>query len=306
MRILRRIGIGIAALFVLATVSSLLYNAVTPGGEAATRLYAGPYVRVDGTELAYRCWGSSGSPVLLIGGFVEPAWVWHGVGPLLGRAHRACAVDLPPFGYSQRRGPYTLVHWTALAEGVAGALHLHRPVIVGHSLGAAVAVSFAVAQPSRVRGIVLLDGDARPVGGGAHVLANLLLPPWYTTIYRIATTSDWIARRLLSNAWGVGKPPSSPAYLARWLEPFRVAGTADAFRSLAAGGIQGVSAGTLRAVRVPRIVVWGALDHVDSVSAGRATAALLGSRFVEIPGAGHLSMLQAPGAVARAVERIAR
>src|SRR5581483_371228 len=100
----------------------------------ASTLYKGPYVRVDGTELAYRCWGSRGSSVLLLGGFVEPTWVWHGVGPLLGEKHRVCAVDLPPFGYSQRRGPYTLARWTTLAEGFAGAVHLGAPVVVGHSL----------------------------------------------------------------------------------------------------------------------------------------------------------------------------
>ena len=56
-------------------------------------------------------------------------------------------------------------------------------------------------------------------------------------------------------------------------------------------GIQGVSASVLERVRVPRLVVWGAHDTVDSVSAGRRTAALLQARFVTVPKAGHLSML---------------
>ena len=52
----------------------------------------------------------------------------------------------------------------------------------------------------------------------------------------------------------------------------------------------------------PALVVWGSEDHVDSVAAGRRTAALLHARFVEIPGAGHLSMLAAPAAVAHAIQ----
>lgn len=304
-RILRRVGIGLVEVAIVVTIGSLVYNLATSGGVPASTLYAGPYVRVDGTELAYRCWGSGGSPVLLLGGFAEPSWVWHEVGPLLGRAHRTCAFDLPPFGYSQRRGPYTLARWTMLAEGFGAALRLRRPLVVGHSLGAAVAVEYAANEPEGVRGIVLLDGDARPVGGPPSWLPDLLLPPWYTTVYRIATRWGWLARRVVANAWGSGRPPSSAGFVDQWQRPFRVQGTADALRSLASLGIQGVSVETLRRVRVPRLVVWGGRDTVDDVSAGRTTAALLRTRFVEIPGAGHLSMLQAPAAVARAVGRLA-
>jgi len=52
-------------------------------------------------------------------------------------------------------------------------------------------------------------------------------------------------------------------------------------------------------------VLWGADDSVDSPSAGRETARLLRTRFVAIPHAGHLSMLAAPGAVARAIDEFA-
>ena len=90
-----------------------------------------------------------------------------------------------------------------------------------------------------------------------------------------------------------------------WQRPFRIAGTADAFTSMLRYGIQGVSTTALEAVRVPRVVVWGAHDTVDSVSAGRRAAALLHSRFVLVPDAGHLSMLAAPRAVARAIDEFA-
>ena len=301
-RWLRRIGIALGALVVLLTVASLLYNLATAGRDvAAGKLYDGPFVRVDGTELAYRTWGTHGPPVILVGGFLEPAWVWHEVGPLLARDHRVYAVDLPPFGYSQRRGPYTLAHWTQLVEGFAARLHLARPLVVGHSLGAAVAVSYAVARPRDTAGIVLLDGDAVPGGGGPGFLADLLLPPWYTSAYRIVTGSDWIFRHGLKSAWGAGTPPYTNAFIDEWQRPFRVSGTAAAFASMLGYGIQGVSDAALGAVRVPRLVVWGAQDTVDSVAAGRRTAGLLHARFVEIPGAGHLSMLAAPRAVATAV-----
>jgi pimeloyl-ACP methyl ester carboxylesterase len=209
------------------------------------------------------------------------------------------ALDIPPFGFSQRRGPYTIAHWTQLIDGFDRRFRLTRPLIVGHSLGAGTAVLYALDHPSATRGIVLLDGDAFPVGGPGF-LAHLLLPPWYTSLYRIATGSDWVIRRVLRGAW----PHANVTHTAleQFEAPFRVAGTDGAFKSMLGNGIQGVTRTDLEQVRTPRIVIWGADDSVDSVTAGRKTASILHARFVLIPNAGHLSMLGNPRAVATAIE----
>ena len=265
----------------------------------ATTLYGGPFVRADGTLLAYRTWGTRGSPVVFLGGAAEPSWVWHDVGPLLARAgHRVYALDLPPFGYSQRRGPYTLAHWLALLHGFEARLHIRRPVIVGHSLGAGVAVAEGLARPRGVAGVVLLDGDALAFGGSRGWLADLLVYPYYTAVYRLATGSDWIVGHLLRNAWGPNPPSFSHATLAEFERPFRVDGTDGALKQLASGGIPGLTLAELAQLRVPRAVIWGADDNVDSVASGRASAAALHTRLVTVPRAGHLSMLAQPGAVA--------
>jgi pimeloyl-ACP methyl ester carboxylesterase len=304
-RVLRWIGVGLLVLFVALTLASLAFNAVTSGrDEAAAKLYPGPFVKVDGTQLAYRTWGSRGTPVVLLGGFIEPALVWNRVGPLLGRTHRVYAVDLPPFGYSQRRGPYTLAHWADLVRGFEQHFGLQRPVLVGHSLGAALAVQLAADTPNAAGRIVLLDGDARPGGGGAAWLSHVLVPPWFTSLYRIATDWDWLFRKGLSDAWGPRHPHFSNAFVEEWERPFRVSGTASAFTSMLGHGIQGVSTSTIRRVKVPARVAWGQYDSVDSAGAGRQTARLLHAPFVEIPGAGHLSMLARPNLVARAIDQL--
>jgi pimeloyl-ACP methyl ester carboxylesterase len=286
------------SLFLLLTAASLAYNLATRHRD--TYRYRGPSVVVDGTRLAYGQWGTHGSTVLLLGGFVEPTWVWHRAAPLLARDHRVFAIDLPPFGFSQRRGPYTLARWTELARGFIRRERLGRPVVVGHSLGAAVAVSLARDSA----GIVLLDGDALPGGGGPSWLTDLLVPPWFTSAYRVVTGSDWFFKRALRGALGPHARPTD-AFVERFQLPFRIPGTAAAFKSMLRYGIQGVSEQTLRAVRTPSLVLWGAADTVDSPAAGRRTARLLRTRFRKIPGAGHLSMLVAPGAVARAIDEFA-
>lgn len=280
-----------------------MYDRATNGREQpAGALYRGPFVGVDGTLLAYRHWGHAGSPIVLLGGAAEPSWVWHDVGPLLARAgHRVFALDLPPFGYSQRRGPYTMARWLRLLRGFERRLHVVRPVLVGHSLGAGVAAAAGLARPRSVAGVVLLDGDALAFGGGHAWVTDLLVYPYSTALYRIVTGSDWIVGRVLRNAWGPDPPRLGHPTLEQFERPFRVQGTEGALEQLLAGRIPGLSLGRLARLHVPRAVIWGADDSVDSLAAGRASAAALHTRVRTVSGAGHLSMLSRPWAVARAI-----
>src|SRR5438309_6856046 len=105
----RRLGLVLLELFVVLTAASLAYNLATRDAvKPATALYSGPFVHVDGKLVAYRRWGTRGTPIILLGGFIVPSSVWENVGRRLGRDHRVFAVDLPPFGYTERKAPYTL------------------------------------------------------------------------------------------------------------------------------------------------------------------------------------------------------
>src|SRR5947207_1866429 len=302
----KRLGLLLLGLFAVLTAASVVYNFATRDRvKPATALYAGPFVHVDGKEVAYRRWGSRGTPIILLGGFIVPSSVWDGVGTLLGRDHRVFALDLPPFGYTERKGPYTLRGWIEIVRAFEARFGLRRPVLVGHSLGADVVVADALWHPADPKGIVLLDGDALSAGGAPSWLSKVLVGPWFTSLYRIATGSDWIFRRGLADAYP-HHPSFTRALLAEWQRPFEVQGTLDAFRSMLRYGIQGFQLRQLRTVRVPALVLWGAQDTVDSIPAGRKSAQALRAPFHLLPGAGHLSMLAAPKAIAREVDAFAR
>ena len=301
----KKLGLVLLELFVVLTLASIAYNLATAHRvKPASAFYSGPFATVDGREVAFRRWGAHGTPVVLIGGFIVPSFVWEGVGRRLARRHRVFAIDLPPFGYTQRKGPYTLASWVQLVHDFDRRLGVRRPVLVGHSLGAAVVAAYALRYPHDSRGIVLLDGDALSGGGAPSWVSHVLVGPWFTSIYRIATGSDWIFRRGLAQAYP-NHPPLTRRFLREWQRPFDVEGTLDAFRSSLRYGIQGLHPAQLRSVRERALVLWGARDTVDSISSGRTSAAALRAPFRLLPGAGHLSMLGAPDAVARAIESFA-
>ncbi len=299
-RILRAAVVTLVVLFLLLTLAAFAVDiSAVDSSRPARSLYAGPYVRVGSTLVAYRRWGTRGTPIVLLGGAAEPTWVWHAVAPRLAAAgHRVFALDLPPFGYTQRNVQPTMAGWLSLLHGFERRLGIVHPLLVGHSLGAGVAAREALDRPQDVSGIVLLDGDALPFGTGRSWLSRLLVYPWYDAAYRLLTGSDWVVGRILRNAWGPHAPSFPHAMLAQFERPFRVPGTAAELRELMGHGLPGVTLTQLSQIRVPRAVVWGAEDTVDSVGSGHATAAALGVPLEVIPGAGHLSMLSQPALVA--------
>jgi pimeloyl-ACP methyl ester carboxylesterase len=301
----RRLGLAVLVLIVAVTLAAFAFDLATSSRDQPPgSLYPGPFVRVGRTLLADRRGEHSGSPLVLLGGAAEPSWVWHDIGPRLARSgHRVFALDLPPFGYSERDGPYTMAHWLQLLQGFEQRLHIGRPVLVGHSLGAGVAAAAGLAHPHRVAGVILLDGDALAFGGNHGWLADLLVYPYYPALYRIITGSDWIVGRVLRNAWGPNPPNPDHATLAQFERPFRVQGTEAALKELFAGGVPGLTLTQLTLLHVPRAVLWGANDTVDSLASGRTTAAALHTRLQTIPRAGHLSMLARPRATANRILR---
>jgi pimeloyl-ACP methyl ester carboxylesterase len=134
-RVIRWILYTLLGLVVALTLASVIYNASTADASVPVHeLWHGK--TIDGT--AYRQWGTSGTPIVLIGGFIEPSFVWEKVAPLLAQGHRVYALDLDGFGYTERHGPWTLQHWGDQVQAFCKALGLTKPIVVGHSLGAAV------------------------------------------------------------------------------------------------------------------------------------------------------------------------
>ncbi len=303
MRVLRILLGIIVGLAVVVMLGSVAYNLVTSDPNVPVqKLWHGKFVRTDGYLTAYREWGRRGKPIVLIGGFVEPTFVWDRVAPLLARGHRVYALDLDGFGYTERHGPWTLARWGDQVQAFIRARGLKKPIVVGHSLGAAVAVE--TARRGLASRVVLLDGDALKTGGPPRLLRVALVhSPFFTTLYRFLLHSPWAVKRILKMAYGAAHPKLDGAEVKRWTDPFRAAGARGAMQGIAKNGIAGFTHAQLLAVNVNAVVVWGAADSIDSVAAGRQAAIDLDAHFVSITRAGHLSMLESPKAVAAAITR---
>jgi pimeloyl-ACP methyl ester carboxylesterase len=306
-RIAKIAGITVLGIALGVTGCSAVYDAVTsPASKPARQLApSGRFVEADGTLTHYERFGTRGSPIVLVGGFLEPSDTWDGVARALGRTHRVVAMDLAGFGYSQRSGRYKLADWQRQLDAFMRTQGFSRALLVGHSLGAGVVAAEALAHPARASGIVLVDGDALASGGGPGFLRKLIVDPYRTSAFRIVKGWDWALRRIIREAYAPDPVHIDSRELARWRRPLEVDGTEDALARMLSNGIQGLQLSDLARVRVPATMVFGQHDSSVPVASGRRVAAVLHAPMTIVPGAGHLSHITHPQAVAAVIARAA-
>ncbi|MDE2572315.1 MAG: alpha/beta hydrolase [bacterium] len=125
------------------------------------------FVVADGVRTRVREAGR-GVAVLLIHGFADGLGTWWRTLPVLARRYRVLAYDLHGCGSSEKGpGRYDLESLGAQAVGVLDAAGVERAHLIGHSLGAKIALATALLAPERVRSLAL---ESPP--------AFAMPPPW--------------------------------------------------------------------------------------------------------------------------------
>jgi pimeloyl-ACP methyl ester carboxylesterase len=210
--------------------------------------------------------------------------------------------DLRGFGESAyaEDGPDDEPSLVWMARDVLGILDrvgVNSAVVVGLSLGGYVAMELARQDPSRIAGLALMDTKASADGDEARAnrlrIAEQVLEAGSTTA---------LARAMLPGLLGATTHARRPDVVERvrgWIEEADPAGVAWAQRAMAA---RPDSHADLAALAVPVLVLRGDEDTLaPRAEQDSMVEALRDARYVEVPGCGHLSAVEAPEAVATAL-----
>lgn len=229
----------------------------------------------------------SGPAVVLLHPFPFSRLIWSGVGDALAARHRVIAVDARGFGESPLPGGRASI--AELGDDLAALLDelgVARAAVLGMSMGGYTALAFAAQHPQRLAALVLCDtrADADP-------------PP-------MRAARDGALARIRDLGVPAYLPGSIPRLLSPGAPPALCAHLLARAEARAASLISGIEAlrdrpdrtGDLAALRCPTLIVRGAQDQVTPLEPMQALArGITGARFVELPGSGHLSHVEAPG-----------
>jgi pimeloyl-ACP methyl ester carboxylesterase len=256
----------------------------------------GKTVEVNGISLHVEEDGS-GTPVLLLHGWPDSAYVWRNQIPFLTRhGFRTIAPDMRGFGQSSRpaeAAEYALRKSVGDMIGLLDALELDSAHVVGHDWGAAVAWGTAMAHPDRIEKLVVLSV------GHPGVPKSLRQDEmaWYQLFFQfegIAEANlaydDWAwLRRFLR---GAGDQDRYEQDLSR---PGALTASLNWYRANLAPKMPGPSP-ELPLVLVPTLGIWSTNDHyLDGERMQKSGEYVKGPwRYEEIEGASHWIPLEAP------------
>ncbi|ANV86775.1 MULTISPECIES: alpha/beta fold hydrolase [Cyanophyceae] len=245
--------------------------------------------------------GSGDQDILLIHGFDSSVLEYRYLLPKLAQQHPVWAVDLLSFGFTERpeQLPFT-------PETIKTHLYqfwqqqINRPVvIVGASMGGAVALDFALSYPDAVKQIVLLDS----AGLAPKPLSRFaMVPPldrWATQFLG----SMNIRRKICQSAYFDKTKVTTDAVLCgamhvqcdRWQE---------ALIQFTKGGGYGSFYPKLKQIQQPTLILWGEQDRIlGTKAAHRFQQGLPNSTLHWIPNCGHLPHVEQTTLVAEHILR---
>ena len=256
------------------------------------------YVDVDGCRVAHLDEGC-GETIVFLHGISASLDYWAHNLPHFARRMRAVALDMPGFGRSDKPElSYTMSCLAGLVDRFLSVKGIERASLVGNSLGALVAVAFALDHPQRVQRLVLVNGAGfsapmrwllrLPSFVGLRLLYGMERLPWSPrpplTAFRLAfrwvfpsrpDLADRFARAYASAARGEDYPTHLRSFMRAWDGVLRY----PVFREA-------------RRIRVPTLLVWGGSDLLLRPAVARRFARKIAdSRVILYERAGHCPMI---------------
>lgn len=247
-------------------------------------------IDLGGLEMAYVEIAGSEPALLLVHGFTDTSRSFSLLAPhLAGR--RLVIPDLRGHGASRTGRGCSIGDFAADIAGLVQCLRLERPIVVGHSLGAMIAVELAARQPELIGGLVLLAGTLKPDFAADHPM-----------VAGVRELRDPISPADPFYAWWHACQPGVP-------QAFLTAAASEASAIPAAcwrailDEIRGADlTAAARALRVATLVIGGGRDPIfDAAHQQRLVQEIPAAMLVAAAHCGHNPHWEDPALVAAAI-----
>ncbi|NLM23143.1 MAG: alpha/beta hydrolase [Firmicutes bacterium] len=243
-----------------------------------------PFVKVKETAVHYACTGRDKGTVLLFchgSGGSSRHWAFQLEG--LKNFGQVIAVDLPGHGHSEGDPADAVEVYREFLLAFCNTLGLEKTVLGGHSMGGAVVIDFALQYPERVEKLILIGT------GGRLRVAPAVLETF---------SSGRVSPSLFSFAFG----PLAEARLQEEAQRQMMETPAAVYAADFTACDRFDRLDRLPEIEAPTLIICGTEDRLTPVKYSRYLHQTIPrSQLVELEGAGHMVMLEAPEQVNRAI-----
>ena len=244
---------------------------------------------------------ANGIPVVLFHGTAAWSELWRRtIDALAAAGYRVIALDLPPFGFSDRPGNYTRQDQAMRVNEVLTQLRSAPAIIVGHSFGAGAATELVMRYPERARALVLVDG-ALGLTAPPSDTPSLLQPKWVREILVSLTITNPLATKTLLEMLIEKKQRALPEYVEILQRPMKqrnsTADIADWLYYFLGADRNAASAdrNAYARVKLPVAMLWGDKDTITPMIQAHDLQTLLPQATLTLlPGLGHIPQIEDP------------
>lgn len=274
---------------------------------------AGKFVRAADIQVYVQEAGPSGGiPVLLVHGTGAWSEIWRETMTLLSEnGFRAVAIDLPPFGFSEKAigaEAYGREKQARRIIGVLDSLGIERVNLVAHSVGSRPSMEAAINAQGRVKNLVLVDpalgfaadGEPRFQQNDANWLTRSFfeLKPLRNAVLAAFGTNPLLTKKLFQSfVWN--KATVTDERVTTMQKPLVVHGATsalgDSLEYLVVSRDASMSSdfSNFKSLRMPVAIIWGSADDITPLWQGEKLRALIpGSELKVMPSVGHVPHIE--------------
>jgi sigma-B regulation protein RsbQ len=238
----------------------------------------------DGVHIEYRVYGQGDPAVILVHGWLNNANYWNAQLADLTARYTVVTLNLAGHGASDKnRSDWSIANYGQDVVAVARTIPNQSLVLVGHAMGAPIALEAASRLGTRVIGIIAVDA-LKTIGQPPMSKAQfeVLVQPFRADF--IGHMHDFVGQYLFTK-------DANPVFVRKVADDMSLASPAIAIASLEALSRYDFG-GVLPAIKVPIIAINSDLNMPTDEARIKKSAPTFSS--IVVPGSGHFLMMEAP------------